>query len=95
MLLVIHGVSGVDEAAARKLAVLVRKLRAGGFAVSFSEAKDEVLTVFQRTDIASMVGEESMYPTQATAILSPGSMREPIPALRKRIVRWSRWHAPD
>jgi MFS superfamily sulfate permease-like transporter len=68
VLLVIHGVSGIDEAAARKLAVLVRKLRADGFAVSFSGAKDEVLTVFQRTDIASMVGEESMYPTQAAAI---------------------------
>ena len=68
VLLVIHGVSGVDEAAVRKLAVLVQKLRAGGFAVSFSGAKDEVRTVLQRANIANMIGEESMYPTQATAI---------------------------
>ena len=68
VLLVIHGVSGIDEAAARKLAVLVRKLRANGFAVSFSGANDEVRTVLERVGIANMIGEESMYPTQATAI---------------------------
>ena len=67
-LLVIHGVSNVDEAAAQKLGDLVRKLRAGGFAVSFSGAKDEVRTVLESTKVAGMVGEESMYPTQAAAI---------------------------
>jgi MFS superfamily sulfate permease-like transporter len=46
----------------------VRKVHADGFAVSFSGAKDEVRTVLDRTKVASMVGEESMYPTQATAI---------------------------
>lgn len=68
VLLVIHGVTGVDEAAARKLAALVRKLRAGGFAVSFSGAKDEVRPMLERANIAGMIGEENMYPTQATAI---------------------------
>lgn len=68
ILLVIHGVSGVDEVAAQKLGELVRNLRADGFAVSFSGAKDEVLTVFERTKVASTVGEENMYPTQAAAI---------------------------
>ncbi len=68
ILLVIHGVSGVDEVAAQKLGELVRKLRADGFAVSFSGANDEVRTVFERTKVASMVGEENMYPTQAAAI---------------------------
>jgi SulP family sulfate permease len=68
VLVVIHGVSGIDEAAAQKLAVLVRKLRANGFAVSFSGANDEVRTVLERANIANMIGEESLYPTQATAI---------------------------
>jgi len=68
ILLVIHGVSGIDEVAAQKLGELVRKLRADVFAVSFSGAKDEVRTVFERTKVTGMVGEENMYPTQAAAI---------------------------
>ncbi|MBI5477503.1 MAG: STAS domain-containing protein [Deltaproteobacteria bacterium] len=68
VLLVIHGVSGVDEAAAHKLGELVRKLRADGFAVSFSGMKDEVQTVLERTKVANLVGDESMYPTQAAAV---------------------------
>jgi MFS superfamily sulfate permease-like transporter len=68
VLLVIHGVSGVDEAAAHKLGELVRKLRAHGFAVSFSGTKDEVQTVLERTKVADLVGVESMYPTQAAAV---------------------------
>jgi MFS superfamily sulfate permease-like transporter len=68
VLLVIHGVSDVDEAAAQKLGVLVRKLRGDGFAVSFSGAKDEVRAVLERSKVAGTAGEESMYPTQAAAI---------------------------
>ena len=86
ILLVIHGVSGVDEVAAQKLGELVRKLRADGFAVSFSGAKDEVRTVFERTKVAGVVGEENMYPTQAAAIAGiyarahTGSSEEAVPA---------------
>jgi MFS superfamily sulfate permease-like transporter len=68
VLLVFDGVSGVDEAAAMKLGELVRRLRADGLAVSFSGANDEVRTVLARTQVASMLGEESIYPTQAAAI---------------------------
>ena len=89
VVLVIHGVSGIDEAAAQKLAVLVRKLRADGFAVCFSGAKDEVRTVFERTDIASMLGEESMYPTQAAAIA--GIYARAHTGSSERRARWNRW----
>ncbi|HEY3352522.1 MAG TPA: SulP family inorganic anion transporter, partial [Polyangia bacterium] len=70
VLLVTHGVSGVDEAAAQKLGELVRKLRARGFAVSFSGVKEDVRTVLDRTNVANIVGDESMYPTQAAAVAS-------------------------
>jgi MFS superfamily sulfate permease-like transporter len=97
VLLVFDGVSGVDEAAALKLGELVRRLRADGFAVSFSGANDEVRTVLERTQVASMLGEESIYPTHAAAIASiyarahTGSSEEacPLQALAPRLTELS------
>ncbi len=63
-----HGISDIDDSGAQKLGDLVQKLRADGYAVSFSGLKEEVVDVLDRNRTTGVLGAENMYPTQPMAI---------------------------
>ena len=97
VIIVAHGISGVDDTAALKLGDLVQRLRVAGFAVSFSGLKDDVQEVLERTNVAHILGAENMYPTQAAAVAAiyarahTGSSEEgcPLGALAPRLTELS------
>ena len=97
VIIVAHGISGVDDTAAQKLGDLVQRLRVAGFAVSFSGLKDDVQEVLERTNVAHILGAENMYPTQAAAVAAiyarahTGSSEEgcPLEALAPRLTELS------
>ncbi len=97
VIIVAHGISEVDDAAAQKIGDLVQRLRAAGFAVSFSGLKDDVQEVLERTNVAHILGAENMYPTQAAAVAAiyarahTGSSEEgcPLEALAPRLTELS------
>jgi MFS superfamily sulfate permease-like transporter len=69
VVLVSHGISDIDDSGAEKLGDLVQKLRADGYAVSFSGLKEEVVEVLDRNHITGILGLENMYSTQVMAIV--------------------------
>jgi MFS superfamily sulfate permease-like transporter len=68
VLIIAHGINELDASGEEMLSQLVGRLRAAGYEVSFSGLKDNVLDVMRRTHLYDEIGEDNMFPTQATAI---------------------------
>jgi MFS superfamily sulfate permease-like transporter len=68
VILVSHGISDVDQSGAEKLGDLVQRLRADGFAVSFSGLQDDVVDMLDRSHVTGILGRQNMYPTQTMAV---------------------------
>ena len=68
VLIASHGINAIDTRAAKKLCLLVERLRQKGYQVSFSGLKDNVLDVLHHTGAYQVIREEHIYPTQALAI---------------------------
>jgi anti-anti-sigma factor len=63
-----HRISQIDAHGAEILSRVVRRLRKGGYEVSFSGLSDEVTEVLRDNKVYELVGAENVYPTQVVAI---------------------------
>ncbi|MEW6365764.1 MAG: SulP family inorganic anion transporter [Acidobacteriota bacterium] len=68
VLIVAHGINELDASGEEMLSLLVDRLRAAGYELSFSGLKDTVVDVLKRTHLYEKIGGEHMYPTQAIAL---------------------------
>ncbi|MBI5526112.1 MAG: STAS domain-containing protein [Deltaproteobacteria bacterium] len=63
-----NGISEVDASGEEVLSLMVDRLRAAGYKVSFSGFSEHVLDVLHRTHLYEKIGEENMYPLLAAAV---------------------------
>ncbi len=68
VLIVAHGINELDASGEEMLSLMVDRLRAAGYELSFSGLKDTVVDVLKRTHLYEKIGGEHMYPTQAIAL---------------------------
>jgi len=68
ILLVANGINDMDASGEDVLALTVDNVRAAGIKFSISGIKEKVLALMKRTHLYEKIGEENIFPTQATAI---------------------------
>lgn len=68
VILVSHGISDIDTAGAKKLGDLVQRLRANGYAISFSGLREDVMPVLEKARVAATIRAEGTYSTQYAAV---------------------------
>lgn len=68
LLIVSTGINDMDASGEETLSLIVDRVRAGGYKISFSGVKENVLQAMQRTHLFAKIGQENIYPLAAAAI---------------------------
>ncbi|OHB65707.1 MAG: DNA repair protein [Planctomycetes bacterium RBG_13_63_9] len=68
ILLVANGINDMDASGEDVLALTIDNVRAAGIGFAVSGLKENVLALMKRTHLYEKIGEENVFPTQATAI---------------------------
>jgi anti-anti-sigma factor len=85
ILLVANGINEMDASGEDVLALMVDNVRSAGVSFSISGVNEEVLALLKRTHLYEKIGEDHVFPTQATAIrriygeAHKGSDEDPCP----------------
>jgi MFS superfamily sulfate permease-like transporter len=68
LLVVSNGINDLDASGEEALSLIVDRVRAAGYRISFSHLKEKVLEAMDRTHLLTKIGPENIYPLAATAI---------------------------
>jgi MFS superfamily sulfate permease-like transporter len=68
LLIVGVGINDMDASGEETLSLVVDRVRAAGYRISFSVIKENVLEAMKRTHLYEKIGPENIYPLTATAI---------------------------
>jgi MFS superfamily sulfate permease-like transporter len=63
-----NGINEIDASGERALALLVDRLHAGGYAVTFSGLKLQIMDILQETGLVDRIGRQNIFPTLAAAM---------------------------
>lgn len=70
ILIVCFGINDMDASGEETLSLLVDRVRSAGYGISFAGIKENVLEVMKRTHLLAKIGEENIYPLNATAVMA-------------------------
>jgi anti-anti-sigma regulatory factor len=70
ILIVASGIDDMDATGEEALSLLVDRLRSGGYDLSISGIKKNVLDVMKRTHLYEKIGTDHIFPTQSVAVES-------------------------
>ena len=68
ILVVSNGINDIDASGEDALSLIVDRVRAAGYDISFSHIKESVLEVMKRTHLLAKIGEDHVFPLAASAI---------------------------
>ncbi len=68
LLIVSNGINDMDASGEETLSLVVDRVRAAGYKISFSGLKENVLQAMQRTHLLAKIGQENIFPLAAAAI---------------------------
>jgi len=68
IIIVSNGINDMDASGEEMLSLIVDRVRSGGYDISFSGIKENVLEVMERTHLDAKIGDDNMFPTMHEAV---------------------------
>jgi MFS superfamily sulfate permease-like transporter len=68
ILIVANGINDMDASGEEALSLIVDRVRSGGYDISFSGVKENVLDTMHRTHLLEKIGKDHIFPLMATAV---------------------------
>ncbi|MDX2445948.1 MAG: SulP family inorganic anion transporter [Desulfobacterales bacterium] len=68
ILLVSNGINDIDASGQETLSLLIDRIRSAGIDISLSGVNDSVMTVLERTHLATKIGKDHIFPNIHTAL---------------------------
>jgi len=68
IIIVADGINDMDASGEEELSLLVERIRSGGYGISFSGIKENVMAVLKRTHLLEKIGRENIYYSESEAI---------------------------
>jgi len=65
-----NGINDIDASGEETLALIIDRLRSGGYGISFSGINESVMDVFRRTHLLESIGRNNIFPTMEKAIMA-------------------------